>query len=120
MGNPVTHFEIAVKDTEAARNFYADLFGWKITHHEATGYGLVDTDSGGEGIGGGIAKPPTGDVYITFYVLVEDLQATLDQAEKQGAKTLVPPMQVPEGPEIAMFTDPDGSIVGLAKQESVT
>jgi len=27
----------------------------------------------------------------------------------------MPPMQVPEGPEIAMFSDPDGNVVGLAK-----
>jgi hypothetical protein len=25
-------------------------------------YGIVDTDSGGEGIGGGISKPPDGNV----------------------------------------------------------
>jgi predicted enzyme related to lactoylglutathione lyase len=24
-------------------------------------------------------------------------------------------MQVPEGPEIAMFSDPDGNVIGLAK-----
>ena len=120
MGNSVTHFEIAVKDDAAARKFYADLFGWKITHHEATGYGLVDTNSGGEGIGGGVMKSPTGDVFTTFYVVVDDLQATLDQAEEQGAKTIMPPMQVPEGPEIAMFADPDGNKIGIAKESSVT
>lgn len=120
MGNPVTHFEIGVKDDAAARKFYGDLFGWKITHHDATGYGLVDTDSGGEGIGGGIAKPPTGEAHTIFYVLVDDLQATLDRAEKMGAKTFVPPMQVPEGPEIAIFSDPEGNMIGIARGESVT
>jgi len=36
-------------------------------------------------------------------------------AEKLGAKVVMPPMQVPEGPEIAMFSDPDGNVIGLAK-----
>jgi predicted enzyme related to lactoylglutathione lyase len=48
-------------------------------------------------------------------VNVDDVQAKLDEAEKLGAKTMVPPMQVPEGPEIALFTDPDGNLIGLAK-----
>jgi len=27
----------------------------------------------------------------------------------------MPPMQVPDGPEIAMFADPDGNVIGLSK-----
>jgi hypothetical protein len=116
MGNPVVHFEIGVKDANAANKFYGQLFGWKIDANNPMSYGIVDTDSGGEGVGGGIMKPPEGArTYTTFYVNVEDLQATLDQAEKLGAKTIMPPMQVPEGPEIAMFSDPDGNVIGLSK-----
>jgi predicted enzyme related to lactoylglutathione lyase len=115
MGNPVVHFEIGVKDNEAANKFYADLFGWKINSDNPMSYGIVDTDSGGQGIGGGIAKPPEGGPYTTVYVNCDDLQAKLDQAEKLGAKTIMPPMQVPDGPEIAMFADPDGNVIGLAK-----
>jgi predicted enzyme related to lactoylglutathione lyase len=116
MGNPVVHFEIGVNDSKAANKFYADLFGWKIDANNPMNYGIVDTDSPGEGIGGGISKPPDGSgPYTTFYVNVEDLQAKLDEAEKLGGKTVMPPMQVPEGPEIAMFADPDGNVVGLAK-----
>ena len=46
---------------------------------------------------------------------VDDVQAKLDEAEKLGAKTVMLPMQIPEGPEIAMFSDPDGNLIGLAK-----
>ena len=116
MGNPVVHFEIGVNDSEAANKFYADLFGWKIDASNPMNYGVVDTDSEGQGIGGGISKPPKGSgPYTAFYVNVDDVQAKLDEAEKLGAKTVMPPMQVPEGPEIAMFSDPDGNLIGLAK-----
>jgi len=27
----------------------------------------------------------------------------------------MPPMQVPDGPEVAMLSDPDGNVIGLAK-----
>jgi predicted enzyme related to lactoylglutathione lyase len=116
MGNPVVHFEIGVTDDKAAQKFYADLFGWKIDANNPMSYGIVDSDSPGQGIGGGISKPPDGSgPYVTVYVNVEDLQAKLDQAEKLGGKTVMPPMEVPGGPEIAMFADLDGNVVGLSK-----
>jgi predicted enzyme related to lactoylglutathione lyase len=43
------------------------------------------------------------------------VQATLDQAEKLGGKTMMGPMQVPGGPEVAMFTDPEGNTIGIAR-----
>jgi uncharacterized protein len=91
MGNAVVHFEICVKDDKAANKFYGDLFGWKINADNPANYGMVDTDSAGVGIGGGISKPPEGvDPYTTVYVNVDDVQAKLDEAEKLGAKTLMP------------------------------
>jgi uncharacterized protein len=115
MGKPVVHFEIGAKDDQAMRQFYGDLFGWKAEVHEASGYGIVDTDSGGEGIGGGIFKTPSGEPFTAFYVQVDDVQSTLDAAEKPGGKTVMPPMQVPEGPEVAMFADPEGNSIGVVK-----
>jgi predicted enzyme related to lactoylglutathione lyase len=46
---------------------------------------------------------------------VPDLQAALNKAEKLGGKTLMPPMDVPDGPSIAQFTDPAGNRIGLVK-----
>ena len=43
------------------------------------------------------------------------MQAKLNEAEKLGAHTVMPPMQIPDGPEIAMFSDPDGNVIGLSK-----
>jgi predicted enzyme related to lactoylglutathione lyase len=60
----------------------------------------------GEGVGGGVAKPPAGGPYTTFYVNCDDVQAKLSEAERLGAKVVMPPMQVPDGPEIAMFPIP--------------
>ena len=54
MGNPVVHFEIAGPDGPALRQFYRDLFGWKIDAQgeEMGNYGLVPANEGG--IGGGL------------------------------------------------------------------
>ncbi len=115
MGNPVLHFEIAGKNAAALQKYYDDLFGWKTTTHEASGYGMVDTQSDGQGVGGGIMTSPMGEPMVTFYVGVDDLEKKLKEAEKLGGKTVVEPMQVPDGPEIALFADPEGNVVGLVK-----
>ena len=54
--------------------------------------------------------------HSTFYVEVDDLQAKLDAIEAAGGSTVQPPMDVPNGPSIALFKDPDGNLVGLVKQ----
>jgi predicted enzyme related to lactoylglutathione lyase len=74
---------------------------------------------GGEtGINGGVGSTMSSDTpgHSTFYVEVDDLQATLDQIETAGGSTVQPPMDVPNGPSIALFRDPDGNLVGLVKK----
>jgi predicted enzyme related to lactoylglutathione lyase len=113
MGNPVLHFEVHGKEGASLSKFYDDLFGWKTTTHEATGYGMVDTQSGGQGVGGGIMTSSAGTPMVTFYVGVDDLGDALKKAEKLGGKTVMPPTDIPEGPKVALLSDPEGNVVGL-------
>ncbi len=115
MGAPVVHFEISSPNAEALQKFYGELFDWKIDGDNPQGYGLVDTGSE-RGIPGGIGAPPQGPGHFTIYVMVPELQATLDHAEALGGKTIMPPMEVPGADvTLAMFTDPDGHVIGLTK-----
>jgi len=114
MADPVIHFEIIGKDAADSQKFYADLFGWDIDADNPLKYGSVAAGDGG--IGGGVGPTMDGSVRTMFYVGVEDLQAKIDAAQALGAKTVMPPMDVPGGPSIAMFTDPDGNLIGLMKR----
>jgi uncharacterized protein len=49
---------------------------------------------------------------------VPDLEATLSKIEALGGSTVEEPTQVPDGPTIAMFSDPEGHVVGLLKADS--
>jgi predicted enzyme related to lactoylglutathione lyase len=116
MGNPVTWFEIIAKDAQQAQKFYGQLFGWKVDASNPMKYGLCDTGSK-SGIQGGIGQamkemPVKG---LTFYVQVEDLEGTLKRASELGGKIAMPPFKVPmpDGPTIAVVSDPDGNTVGL-------
>ena len=76
-------------------------------------YGIVSAPNG-EGIGGGIAQAMDQPM-VTVYVEVEDLDATLKTAESLGGKTILPLSDVPGGPKLAQFADPDGNIIGLTQ-----
>jgi uncharacterized protein len=118
MGQKVTHFEIIGKDAKKLQEFYSGLFDWKIDANNPMNYGMVQADDAG--IGGGIAPDqPGGSGHLTIYVEVPDLKATLSKAEGMGGKTVMPPMEVPGGTEIAQFTDPEGHMVGLVKAGSM-
>ena len=51
---------------------------------------------------------------MTFYVGADDPQATLDKAEELGGTTIMPVTEL-ENVTIALFVDPEGHVVGLAK-----
>jgi predicted enzyme related to lactoylglutathione lyase len=78
-------------------------------------YGMVDASE--SGIGGGIAGGQDGG-HVTFYVEVDNVQAALDKIKGLGGSTIMGPEQVPNGPEIAMFSDPEGHVVGLVKAQA--
>jgi predicted enzyme related to lactoylglutathione lyase len=106
------HFEIIGRDGKRSQDFYASLFGWSIDASNPMNYGIVAAPDG-KGIGGGVAAAMDGKPMVTVYVEVADLAAALQKAESLGGKTTMPPMDVPGGPRIAMFSDPDGNAIGL-------
>ena len=56
--------------------------------------------------------------YVTIYVAVDDLKAHVDKAESLGAKTMVPPTEVPGMGHFAWITTPEGNIIGLWKAQA--
>ena len=114
MPNPVVHFEIQSNNAKKVQQFFVDLFEWHVDANNPMDYGIVDTHAGG--INGGIG-PAQGPNRVTFYVEVDDLQAYLDKAERLGAKTVMPVTVIPNMVTLALFSDPEGNVVGLVKSE---
>lgn len=118
MSQPVVHFEINVKDRAKSAEFYSQLFGWKTSTATGFDYSLVEP-AHEKTIGGGIGPYQPGQgPSITFYVGADDLQASLNKAEKLGGRTVMPPTPIPGIGSCAMFADLDGNVVGLFKDNS--
>ena len=118
MGNPIVHFELMGPDGEAQKSFYAGIFDWKIEAVEGSEqYFMTDTGEGqmGGAVGKGSEEIPQ---YVTIYVQVDDIEATLEKIEDSGGKTILPRTEIPEMVTYALFADPAGNMVGLVEAGS--
>ena len=111
MDNPVTWFEVVGKDGAALQKFYSEAFGWEL---KDVGMGYAMMTEPEEGIGGGVGQAPEGQGHVTFYVSVDDPQAALDRIESLGGRTVMPVTEM-EMVTVALFADPEGHVVGVAK-----
>ncbi len=116
MPNPVVHFEITGKDGKALQEFYGKLFDWHVDADNPMGYGIVDTHAGG--INGGISASEDGMSQVTIYIEVDDPDVFLKKVESMGGKTVVPTTVIPDMVTFALFSDPEGHIVGLVKSDA--
>jgi predicted enzyme related to lactoylglutathione lyase len=115
MANPVAHFEITGNgDGKALMEYYKNLFGWTVDANNPMNYGIVSTGDE-HALGGGITggeKPG-----VTIYVAVDEPQAYLDKAVALGGKVVMPVTVIPAMVTLAQFTDPDGNLIGIIKNE---
>src|SRR5215216_5063554 len=117
MSNPIVHVEVVGEDAEALQAFYGDVFDWQMLL-SGPDYAMAHPGVEG-GIDGGVGAAPEGsEGHVTFYVEVGDLEATLGKIEGLGGSRVAGPMDVPDGPRIAMFADPEGHLVGLLEAGS--
>jgi predicted enzyme related to lactoylglutathione lyase len=113
MNHPVVWFEVLGNDGAKLQSYYAELFGWNIKLSGPKNYGEVDTGSKA-GIPGGIAAQYPGTrPWVTIYVAADDIPGTLVRAQMLGGKVITPPTQIPNGPLVAIFEDPEGHAIGL-------
>lgn len=115
MSHPVVHAEIRSSDPDATRAFFGEVFGWTYPNEGSLpGYTFVET-----GVPGALytaISPLQGDSdIVTFFIGVEDVDATIADATRMGGTLVQQPTSVP-GVTFALIADPLGHVVGLAQQ----
>ncbi|ADB36017.1 Glyoxalase/bleomycin resistance protein/dioxygenase [Kribbella flavida DSM 17836] len=104
--------DITATNPVAAREFYTQLFGWRLQLVEALNYALVQPDK--NTLPGGIGQQnevrPAG---VVTYFSVPDLEAAVAKAESLGGRIAVPPWEVPGLGRMAIILDLDANRIGL-------
>ncbi len=112
MPNPICHFEIGCRDQAKTKEFFSQLFDWKM--EEVGPANMIRT---GADVGGHItALGHEPHNYTIFYVKVDDVKTYLEKATSLGGKMVVPPVTIPGG-IFAWFADPEGNTIGLFQDQ---
>lgn len=118
MSNPVTYFEISVKDLERAMLFYAQVFGCPFERFMMDGNEMAffPFDPALTGITGALAK---GHSYVPgkqgtrVYFNTANIDNTLQRVEMAGGRILYPKTSIGEFGWVAEFEDSEGNCIGL-------
>ena len=123
MKKTITWFEIYVGDIDRAKQFYSEVFGYKLTEiemanerHSDMRYATFGVD-GQEGVVGGAlvkmdaAKPGIGGTLVYFDS--DGINAELSRVEAAGGKILRSKQAVGAFGYIALIEDTEGNLIGL-------
>ena len=96
---PVVHLELHTGDLDRARDFYAQLCGWRPERIAAAGAAApyLALDMGKGGFGGGIVECATERPVWLPYVEVPEVHAATERAHELGAAVLLAPREGPAG-----------------------
>ena len=114
MPHPIVHAEIRSADPDATRTFFGALFDWTFPDGAIPGYTYVDSGVPNT-LPVGIGPVQGGDQLVTFFVGVDDIDASIAKATGLGGTVVQAPVRVP-GVSFALIADPGGQVVGLAQQ----
>ena len=110
MSAKIIHVEVTGKDGPALQKFYSDVFGWSLDTNNPGGYGMERQGEMTAGIG---AAQDGGAGLVTFYVHTDDPAKALEKVVANGGRVIMPLTEVAPQTTIALFSDPEGHVVGL-------
>lgn len=121
MDHTLVHFEIPAVDVEKLKQFYEQLFGWKIQEYPGPiDYWTIQTvpvDANGTplrpGVNGGLYRKPEPNIRPLNYYSVESINDCLVRLEKLGGKVISPKQEVPDVGWVAAAVDPEGNPFAL-------
>jgi uncharacterized protein len=114
--------EINTRDPEAAKSFYADVFGWSFEDQEFEGTGTYTTIRVGEGAVGGLIDitdrvPAEVPAHWLVYFAVEDADATVEQTKSSGGSVPFGPIDISKVGRIAVLQDPWGATFAVIQPD---
>jgi len=108
--------ELATSDVDAAVAFYTKIFGYTAEPMEMPNGTYVVLKDGETPRGGVMAAPDgSGDPHWQQYIAVDDCDAAVGRAERNGGKVVMPAIDVEGVGRFAHVADTVGGVIGLIK-----
>jgi predicted enzyme related to lactoylglutathione lyase len=115
--------ELTTTDVDAAKAFYAEVFGYGAETHEGGPFPYTEFSVGGRTIAGALPKgphlPPEVPSHWAVYFAVADLEASVAKVKELGGSVMMDRVDSPAGP-FAAVADPQGGtflIIQLAERQ---
>src|SRR3954454_11864705 len=108
--------DLSAADTDAAKRFYTELFGWEVEEarspEEPGGYGFF-TQGGKKVAGVGPVMTPEQPTFWATYIATDDVEAVAQRAANSGATVHTDPMDVMDAGRMTFFTPPGAGSLGV-------
>jgi predicted enzyme related to lactoylglutathione lyase len=118
----VIFVELVTPNLDAAKQFYAGLFGWTYRDSESGGIRYSEASMDGRPVAGmihrAIASGEHRQPSWLSFMAVRDVDATKAVAVQQGAKVLFEPQTFPDRGREAIFADPQGAVFAVLASSS--
>src|SRR5947209_10807873 len=107
--------DLMTSDTDRARSFYCELFGWTATEPSEEFGGYFNYLKDGVMVGGCMASQPDAGMPDAWsvYLATDDAAKTVETATANGAQLIVEPMAVADLGTMAVIIDPGGAAIGM-------
>ena len=107
--------ELVTQDPAAAASLLTEVFGYTTEARDMGPLGTYTVLKRGDRQAGGIMKAmdPRAPAAWIGYVVVEDVDKSLERAKKLGGKQLVAPIEVPSLGRFAVIADHEGATIAL-------
>lgn len=109
--------ELATGNVQAAKDFYAKVFGWQFSDLNMGEMTYTMIQNGNKDFGGMWSIPKDKEKHIPphwmSYILVENLNDSLEKALKNGATIIKPSTNAGNMGLFAIITDPTGAHIAL-------
>jgi len=113
----MAYVEIPAIDIQRSAEFYAKVFGWRVSPRADGSTAFEDTT--GEVSGAWVpGRPASTEPGLLLFIVVENMAATIDKILEEGGKIVE---WIGENtPWIGRFYDPAGNVLGLFQEPALS